>query len=76
MAPIDDPKVDPGWAMGELPRAVVTLASLIDRDHGKAAVQEFLETMLAHVGGAMVAALGRQRAIELMEDQLEVTHVA
>ena len=69
-------QIDRGWTMGDLPRAVVTLASLIERDQGKEAVQEFLETMLAHVGGAMVAALGRQRAIELLEEQLAATHAA
>jgi len=71
-----DPWIDPGWATGDLPRGVVTLASLIERDQGKEAVEEFLETMLASVGGAMIAALGRQRAIELMQEQLAAAHAA
>ena len=60
-------------ALVGLPRNVPGIVRVPMEEHAEAAAEEFITRMPAAVGGSALAALGRERACELVATQLAAT---
>ena len=61
------------WALVDLPRNIPAIVRVLMEEPGEAMAEEFITRMLAALGGTAVAALGRERACELVATQLAAT---
>jgi len=61
------------WALVDLPRSIPDIVRVLMEDPGEEMAEEFITRMLAALGGTAVAALGKERACEMVATQLAAT---
>ena len=68
--------VDLDYALKDVPSGIVAIVSELARLRGRAVAEEFIVLVLAAVAGSAIAALGQERACQLLAVQLEAAELA